>query len=223
MTEPTPVTDPELKQAISYLAFDWGVTSGPSPAGGNSLTDATKAWSAGILKNRVIRIVSGRGAGQACYIQGNSRDSVVVRVGWSEPVGAGAAYVIYNADFEQMIRDVLLGGGTSVSMAPIEVAVVHNVAVVAAADILAANVAPVNTPCMFRLTVTFSAGGILDVVTIRAGSSQVEHFNGGVAMNINSKYMFTHLVHSGDTINYRYSVNATLLTMRVQEVGLGTQ
>jgi len=105
---------------------------------------------------------------------------------------------------------------------PLERALIHNVAgYIAAADILGADLAPLNTPCLFRVTACFNAAGILSVETTNAaggGGAVVQQFNGGVALNNNSLYMFEHLVHAGDTINYQYSVNATIMTFRVQEI-----
>jgi len=39
----------------------------------------------------------------------------------------------------------------------------------------------------------------------------------------NALYIFDMLVHSGDKVNFQYSVNATLLVLRVQEIVVATQ
>jgi len=48
-------------------------------------------------------------------------------------------------------------------------------------------------------------------------------FNAGASLVANALYIFDMLVHSGDKVNFRYSVNATLLVLRVQEIGAATQ
>lgn len=108
---------------------------------------------------------------------------------------------------------------TMAGTSPISREVQHNVAgYVAEDDIIAAALAPIYTPCSFRVEAAFSAGGILRATITRAGDTQVVNFNGGVALNINGLYRFDMMVHDGDTINYRYSADATILVFRVQEV-----
>jgi hypothetical protein len=114
-------------------------------------------------------------------------------------------------------------GGVTTLLTPIERAVEHNVAVVAAVDILGAAIAPINTPCLFRVAVGFDAAGVFSVTIIRGGNTQVQQLNHGVALVPNCLFMFDVLVHENDTINYRYSVNATLQTLRLQEIPAGTQ
>lgn len=106
---------------------------------------------------------------------------------------------------------------------PVEREVQHNVVgYVAGADIIAAALAPIYTPCSFRVEAAFSAGGILSATVTRAANTQVVEFNGGVALNINGLYRFDMMVFEGDTINYRYSVNTNILVFRVQEIPSAT-
>jgi len=218
-----PTYETLLTETIRSLAVDSGIVSGGVASGGNALSDSGKNWAADVHINRLVKIVRGSGQGQLAVIQGNSSNTLIIRGTWPQGISAGAAYVIFNADFMQMLRDVFFAGGVGVSIASIERTAQQNIAVVADADILAAPLTPASPPCLFRLTAGFNLAGILSVVIVRAGNTQVQQFNGGVALNNNSLYMFDHLVHLGDTINYRYSVNATLQTLRVQEIGLGTQ
>jgi len=94
----------------------------------------------------------------------------------------------------------------------------HNVAYLAEADIIGAALAPTVTPCRFRVEGAFNAGGILRATIIRGGNTQIINFQGGVALNINGLYGFDLMIFAGDTINFRYSVNATILVFRVQEI-----
>lgn len=109
----------------------------------------------------------------------------------------------------------LLGLGPS----PIDRASLFNVAgYIAAADILGVALAPLNTPCTFRVEVTFDAAGILSATITRGGVTVVSQCNGGVALNIDSGYRFSLAVSAGDRINFRYSANATILNFKVQEI-----
>jgi len=86
------------------------------------------------------------------------------------------------------------------------------------ADILAAALAPLNSPCTFRVEAAFSAGGILSATITQGGVPMTVQFNGGVALNINSAYRFSLMVTAGDTINFQYSVDANILSFKVQEI-----
>lgn len=102
---------------------------------------------------------------------------------------------------------------------PIDRASLLNVAgYIAAADILGVALAPLNTPCTFRVEVAFDAGGILSATITRGGVTVVSHFQYGSALNIDSGYRFSLAVSAGERINYRYSVNATILNFKVQEI-----
>ncbi len=308
-----------LTETLRVLAVDSGVITTPVGATHNTLVDATKAWAEGVHRNRIVKIVSGQGAGQTAPIRASAGSTLVIAGAWTEAIGVGARYVVVNADFEQVIRDTLGGGvnididarfddliaalaigleasvdsgtatggsiitlidttknwtpgmwggvgdtllqvqigginylrftalpvntatvitiatlpaGVAVAagcpysikralnpMLPLAQALRHNIAgYLAGADVLVADLTPLNTPCLFRLTACFNAAGILSVETINGGNAQVQRLNGGVALNNNSLYEFEHLVHAGDTINYQYSVNATIMTFRVQEI-----
>jgi len=85
-------------------------------------------------------------------------------------------------------------------------------------DILGAALAPLNSPCTFRVEATFTTGGILSATITQGGVTIVSQFNGGVALNVNSAYRFSMMVNAGDTINFRYSVNSNILSLKVIEV-----
>jgi len=108
-------------------------------------------------------------------------------------------------------------------LSPLARAEMQNVAVVGGVDILGAALAPLNTPCLFRVQVGFLGAGVFSATITRAGNTQIQHFNHGVVLTADCLFMFDLLVHSGDTINYRYSVNTTLQTLRLQEIVAATQ
>lgn len=106
---------------------------------------------------------------------------------------------------------------------PIEKANEHNTAEAADTNILASALSPTNTPCLFRVMVALDTEGIFRSTITKGGNTQIVAFNAGNNLVTNSLYIFDHLVHSGDTINYQYSVNAQLLVLRVQEIDVGVQ
>jgi len=108
-------------------------------------------------------------------------------------------------------------------LTPLEKANEHNTAETADTDILASALSPTNTPCLFRVMVAFDTAGVFKATITKGGNTQTVLFNGGNGLAANAVYMFDHLVHNGDTINYQYSVNAQLLVLRVQEIIAGVQ
>jgi len=219
MTAPLPTYEQAMVDALKNLAIDVGIVTNTATAGTNALTDSTKFWPAGIHRNRIVKIIAGVGAGQAAYISGNSVNTLGIRSTWLSAVGIGAVYVILNADFEQMMRDVFFGGGGVASFAPISRVNLFNVVgCLTPANVLAVALSPLSPPCTFRVEATFSAGGILSATITQGGVTVVSQFHGGVALNINSGYRFYLVVNEGDTINYRYSANSNILSFKVQEV-----
>lgn len=108
-------------------------------------------------------------------------------------------------------------------LAPLEKANEHNTAEVADTDILAAALVPTNTPCLFRILVSFDTAGIFRATVTKGGDTQTVGFNSEANLVADALYMFDMLVHDGDTVNFQYSVNAQLLVLRVQEIVGGVQ
>ena len=111
----TPVAPPTIGDILS-LAIEVGAVMSPVAAGGNSLTDSTKAWVANVHRNRVVKIFKGPGAGQTAIVQANVGDSLIIRGAWTQPIGVGAGYMILDMDVAEALRDVL-GGGANISAA----------------------------------------------------------------------------------------------------------
>ena len=106
---------------------------------------------------------------------------------------------------------------------PVELANEQNVAVTADTDILAAVLTPLNYPCLFRVMAAFSAAGIFRATITKAGNTQTVDFNSGGNLVAASLYIFDLLVHEGGSVNFQYSVEATLQVLRVQEIDAGVQ
>ena len=136
-------------------------------------------------------------------------------------------------DIRRAIRNALGGGNditpanplptTDSGITPLEKANEHNTAELANVDILATALIPTNTPCLFRVMVAVDTAGTFRVTITKGGNTQTLIFNNNVNLTANCLFMFDHLVHIGDTINYQHSVNTQLLVLRVQEIVAGTQ
>ena len=97
---------------------------------------------------------------------------------------------------------------------------VFNTAVAADSDIFSSDLEPTYTPCIFRIYVCFDAGGVLTVRRTKNGATVSENLNGGAALTANAAYIFDIVVEEGETINLRYSVDATILSLKVVEVNV---
>jgi len=106
---------------------------------------------------------------------------------------------------------------------PVEKANEHNTAETADTDILAAALSPTKLPCLFRIMVAFSATGVFKATITKTANTQTVSFNSGANLIADCLYIFDMLVHEGDTVNFKYSVDATLEVLRVQEIAGGTQ
>lgn len=107
---------------------------------------------------------------------------------------------------------------TVVQLLPIEAGVIHNMAILANADFFAPVLTPTTVPCAFKIMVSMSAVGVLNVTIIRGGNTQTIHLNNNVNLVANSVYTFEVLLHNGDTFNLQYTQNATIQVCRIQEM-----
>ena len=192
---PLPVT--------SETSLDNGVATGGTI---NTLIDTTRGWQVDIWEDAIVEILDvSTGISYTREIDGNTADTLDFTTNpLPAAVVAGDTYSI-----RRMVSP----------LSPLTRANEFNVAgYIAAADILAAALAPLNTPCSFRVEAGFDAAGILSATITQVGVPVVCQLNGGVALNINSLYRFSLMVNAGDTINFQYSVNATILSLKVQEI-----
>ena len=192
---PLPVT--------SETSLDNGVATGGTV---NTLTDTTRGWQVDIWEDAIVEILDvSTGISYTREIDGNTADTLDFTTNpLPAAVVAGDTYSI-----RRMVSP----------LSPLTRANEFNVAgYIGGADILALALAPLNTPCTFRVEAGFDAAGILSATITQAGVPVAVQFNGGVALNINSLYRFSLMVNAGDTINFQYSVNATILSLKVQEI-----
>lgn len=115
-------------------------------------------------------------------------------------------------------------GSTVAQFTPIEKANIHNTAVLATVNFLVTDLIPTHTPTTFEIMVAMSVGGNLTALITRAGNTQTVTLNTvpGPALVAGGLYTFTMLVHAGDSVNFQYSVGATIQVFRVQELDAAT-
>ena len=113
----------------------------------------------------------------------------------------------------------------NVNLKAIDKAIVHNTAITAATDILSAVIAPVSgrDVVTFRVYVAVNTLGIFSIQLTRSSTTVSANLNGGASLLANALYAFDIPVHDGDDINFRHSVDATLLLLRVREIYAGVE
>jgi len=97
-----------------------------------------------------------------------------------------------------------------------------NVSISANTNILSSSITPSlatsTSPSIFRIYVAFDTIGVLSIVRTKGSITVVEQLNGGNALNANASYMFDIPVEYEESINLQYSVNTTLLVLKVIEI-----
>lgn len=194
-TTPLPVT-------MAEMAVDSGVATGGS---NTTLEDTTKSWEVNMWVGCVVEINIG-GIEYHRTVTANT-DTVLTfnALPGAIVVAAGNTYEIRRL---------------TAPSTPIERAVQHNVVgYLAGADIIAAALAPIYTPCSFRVEAAFSVGGgVLTSTITRGGNTQTVSLNAGVGLNVAAIFRFDLIVCVGDTINYQYNLNTNILVFRVLEI-----
>jgi len=113
--------------------------------------------------------------------------------------------------------------GLKTQFTPIEKANLHNGSVTANTNILSIALTPSNTPCLFRIEVCLNAAGVFSAMVTKDSSTQQLKFNSAGNLVAAAAYIFDILVHSGDTVHFQHSADATLKVLRVQEIIGATQ
>uniref|UniRef100_A0A6M3XUN9 Uncharacterized protein n=1 Tax=viral metagenome TaxID=1070528 RepID=A0A6M3XUN9_9ZZZZ len=106
---------------------------------------------------------------------------------------------------------------------PLEKANEHNKSCTLNTDFLATAITPSYPPSMLRIFVCSQTAAKFKTRVTKATNTQTLTFNADTNLTANVPYMFTMLVHSGDTINFQFDGTLTMSVFRVQEIMLGTQ
>jgi len=195
-SNPLPVT--------AETALDHGTATGGTAG---TLIDTTRGWQVNIWEDAIVEILDvSTGISYTREIDSNTADTLNFA---TNPLPAAVV-----AGDTYSIRRIVS------PLNPLARANLFNVVgYLTPADILAApGLAPLNSPCTFRVEAAFSAAGILSATITQGGVTVVAQFNGGVALNINSLYRFSLAINAGDDINFQYSVNSNILSFKVQEI-----
>lgn len=119
------------------------------------------------------------------------------------------------------VTEYCLANISEISSIPVDKAILHNQALpVINTNWLAADIIPTNYPTTFTIEVAVSVAGIFRAVITRAGNAQTVTFNAvaGPALVAGGLYIFSLLVHNGDSVNFTYSATGgTIQILRVQE------
>lgn len=89
---------------------------------------------------------------------------------------------------------------------------------VANVDFFASDISPTNIPTTFILQVVMTSAGNLYTRVTNGGVTVAMDFNQGTALVANALYVFKLLVHSGDSVNFRYTATGDIRFFRIQEV-----
>lgn len=105
-----------------------------------------------------------------------------------------------------------------VPLSPASKGNLFNTPVTADTNIFSTPMAPTKTPCLFRIYACFNAPGVLKVARTKGTTTVIENLKEGTELAANSAYIFDIIVDEGETINLRYSANATALKISVVEI-----
>lgn len=124
------------------------------------------------------------------------------------------------------VSEYELMGVAQTSTIPIDKAILQDVDLpMADTDWLKNDLIPTSTPTDFRIQTSVSVPGNFFAVITNGGNTQVVTFNAvpGPALVADGVYIFDLLVHSGDTVNFRYSATGGIIRiLRVQEIDSAT-
>lgn len=81
------------------------------------------------------------------------------------------------------------------------------------------TLSPIQPPSRIVIFVCMSTSGVLTARrTCPAAVVDSEQLNGGTALTANVLYEFDYVLEAGETLDLRYSVNATILKIGIYEV-----
>ncbi|MFA5401653.1 MAG: hypothetical protein WC359_14480 [Dehalococcoidia bacterium] len=182
----------------SSTVVDEGIATGGLTT---QLTDTTKDWEVNIFEGATIEIIHA-GVTYHRTVNGNIANTIGF---------ATLGVIVAAGDIYRIMRSID-------PMTPIDKGVIHNTAYLTPNNFFGTALTPYVVPTLFRCQGAFSVAGVLSVTIIRGGNTQVVEFNHGVALPASALFEFDTLVQDSTTINYRYSVNCTIMTFSVLEI-----
>ena len=180
------------------MVIDEGIATGGTAT---TLIDTTKNWEVDLYEGSIVEIIHAGTSYQRTVTENTATQLTFATLGVA--VVAGDVYrILRNVD----------------PMVPQVRATIHNTAYLTPNNFLGAALAPIISPSLFRCQGAFTVAGILRATVTRAANTQTVDFNHGVVLPANALFEFDLLVENGDTINYQYSVNCTIMTFKVLEI-----
>lgn len=148
------------------------------------------------------------------------------------PIFAGDTKIYYNvyelrvrsptAGLHYRVTEYNINASGAVGFIPVDIANLQNVPLpVANTNWLLSNLTPLTAPTNFRIQVAISIPGNFSAAITNGGNTQIVTFNvvAGPALVAGGVYIFDLLVHSGDTVNFRYNTTGGIIQLlRVQEI-----
>lgn len=146
---------------------------------------------------------------------------------WADKILLAISIRSYEPDGGQLFVDsMFLGLATEIISGAVDAYVqgpraldrVFNTAIIANTDIFGVDLEPSSSATTFRIYACMNTAGVLTVRRTREGTPVSENLNAGANLVANSAYMFEILVEELETINMRYSENATVISLKVFEI-----
>ncbi len=103
---------------------------------------------------------------------------------------------------------------------------IHNTAVLANTDFMAANITPADPVVLFRVMVQLDTAAVFSAMVTNAagGAGEVTlEMNAGAQLTAGVLYVFDLLVHDDDSVNFQCDQNANIDKFIVHEVLWATQ
>lgn len=105
------------------------------------------------------------------------------------------------------------------TFSPIKKGLIHNDAYnTADTDFFVSDLTPTNIPTTFVVQVSMTSSAKFYTKVSHAGDIVGMDFNQGTVLVAYALYTFKLLVHSGDSVNFRYNATGDIIYCRVQEV-----
>jgi len=146
---------------------------------------------------------------------------------WADKILSAISIRSYEPDGGQLFVDsMFLGLATEIITGAVDAYVqggralgrVFNTPITADTDIFGVDLEPSSSATTFRIYACLNTAGVLTVRRTRGDTTVSEDLNAGTNLVANSAYMFEILVEELETINLQYSVNATVISLKLFEI-----
>jgi len=183
-------------------------------SGSKTISDSKKNWVPNQWKGTSLKFLTGVLDGETYSVESNTENTISITGTFSAVPERGAAYKLYSPSTDSSAKQLGLYKDSK-----------FNESVTANTDIfstaLSSSYASSTYISNFRIYAVFNASGVLSVRRTQNGTTIEEKLNSGNTLSADCTYVFDIVVEEGQTINLRYSNNATALILTVAEIGGG--